>query len=155
MKIRHILLSGLALIGLLSCSSEATDKTEGSTPETASKNEVVENVTEEEPFAEGKAVYAKTCLPCHQENGMGIEGTFPPLAGSDYLLEDKTRAITQVMHGSEGEITVNGKLYSGIMPPQVLTDEEIRDVINYILNGWGNDGGEVSIEEVHAQRRTE
>jgi nitrite reductase (NO-forming) len=50
-------------------------------------------------------------------------------------------------------MVVNGETYNSIMPPQPVNDEEIRDVMNYILNSWGNNGGEVTLEEVKAQRQ--
>ena len=99
-------------------------------------------------YKAGKNVYDKVCFVCHQTTGMGIPKTFPPLAGSDYLLTDKNRAIEQVLNGSSGEIVVNGETYVGIMPPQLLTDKEVKDVINYVLNSWGNDGGEITLEDV-------
>jgi mono/diheme cytochrome c family protein len=97
----------------------------------------------------GKKVYESKCMVCHQENGMGVTGTFPPLAGSDYLLFDKKRALKNIMHGVKDSIVVNGQTYRGnIMPDIELTDEQIKDVANYILNSWGNKGGTVSIEDV-------
>jgi nitrite reductase (NO-forming) len=109
----------------------------------------------EASMAAGKAIYEGkgTCMACHQLNGQGIPPTFPPLANADYLLEDKHRAIKQTMCGSKEPITVNGVTYpGGIMTVADLTDEEVRDVVNYILNSWGNDGGVVTSEDVKAQR---
>ena len=106
----------------------------------------------DEKYAAGKAVYDKSCISCHQSDGLGMEGVFPPLADSDYLLEDKSRAARQVFHGLKGEITVNGETYDGIMPPQELSAEEVKDVINYVLNSWGNDGGEITLEEVEKEQ---
>ena len=103
-------------------------------------------------YSAGAEVYEKNCVACHQSFGEGVEGAFPPLAQSDYLLADKNRAIRQIIHGSSGEMIVNGVTYNSIMPPQPITDEEARDVMNYILNAWGNSGGEVTLEEVKAQR---
>ena len=136
---------------IFSCTNENTPQ-ENFTKSSANSHEVVNNSAVVSKFAAGEAVYAKTCIACHQVNGKGIKGVFPPLASSDYLLEDVNRAIAQVIHGSEGEITVNGVLYSGVMPAQTITDEEVRDVINYILNSWGNDGGTVTLKEIHAQK---
>ncbi|MCG8576795.1 MAG: cytochrome c [Flavobacteriales bacterium] len=99
-------------------------------------------------YPEGKKVYDKSCIACHQEDGNGIPGSFPPLAKSDYMLEDVDRAIEQVLCGSQGEMVVNGEVYNNIMPPQNLSDTEVRDVMNYVLNSWGNDGGEVSLKDV-------
>ena len=99
-------------------------------------------------YADGASVYKKTCIACHQAQGNGVVGAFPPLAKSDYLMADKNRAIKQIINGSGGEMIVNGETYNSIMPAQELTDEEVRDVMNYILNAWGNNGGEVTLDDV-------
>lgn len=103
--------------------------------------------TEIADLAKGKEIYAK-CVVCHQENGKGMEGAFPPLANSDYLLADTKRAISEVLKGKSGEVVVNGATYNSMMPANVLTDEETVAVMNYILNSWGNDGGVVTLEDV-------
>lgn len=100
------------------------------------------------PYAAGEKIYTSMCISCHQKNGEGVVGAFPPLANSDYLLADINRSIDIVKNGMQGEIVVNGQTYNGIMANQGLTDEEVRDVTNYILNAWGNKGGEVSLDEV-------
>jgi mono/diheme cytochrome c family protein len=100
----------------------------------------------------GKEIYAIQCMSCHQENGEGIEGAFPPLAKSDYLMADKKRSVTQVLKGLTGEIKVNGKTYNGDMPALDLTDEEVSDVLNYVRNSWGNKGNAVKPADVKALR---
>lgn len=142
---------------LYSCGEEAT--TENSVEEVVQVKEPTEIVEEtaNEPLMDlsaGKEVYNTVCMACHQVNGEGIPGAFPPLANSDYLLADKTRAIKQVLNGSEGDITVNGVVFNGVMPGQkdVLDNQQIADVLTYVLNSWGNDGGTVTNEEVAAQR---
>jgi nitrite reductase (NO-forming) len=107
-----------------------------------------DNAQEDSKFAQGKAIYDRSCVLCHQESGLGLEGLYPPLAKSDYLLKDKERLVHNILFGVEGEITVNGNQYDGIMPPQVLSDEEIVAVSNYVLNAWGNAGGEVTLATV-------
>ncbi|MBP9187198.1 MAG: nitrite reductase, copper-containing [Bacteroidia bacterium] len=81
----------------------------------------------------GKRVYARTCIACHQSEGQGLGGAFPPLAKSDYLKADVNRAITTVLHGLTGEITVNGKKYNSQMPGQILTNEEVANVLTYVF----------------------
>ncbi len=100
----------------------------------------------------GKRIYNQICFACHQPNGQGVPGAFPPLAKSDYLLADKDRAVKGILHGVQGKITVNGKDYNGIMPAVQITDDDAANVITYVLNSWGNDGGEVTSEEVKALR---
>jgi mono/diheme cytochrome c family protein len=103
-------------------------------------------------IARGKEVYTLQCLSCHQENGEGIDGAFPPLAKSDYLMADKKRSITQILNGLTGEIEVNGKTYNGDMPAFDLTDEEVSDVLNYVRNSWGNKGDAIKPQDVKAVR---
>ena len=96
----------------------------------------------------GQRVYEQNCMACHQEDGGGIPGAFPPLAGSDYLLVDKKRAISTLINGASGEMVVNGVSYNGVMPGVNLADEQIANVLSYILNSWNNNGGEVTPSQV-------
>ncbi len=106
-------------------------------------------------FERGQQVYNQTCFVCHQPNGNGMPGQIPPLARSDLLMADKTGAIRGVIQGRNGEITVNGKKYNGIMVPfPQLTDEQVADVITYVRNSWGNAGTTVTPQEVHQIRGT-
>ncbi|HUO92901.1 MAG TPA: copper-containing nitrite reductase [Rhizomicrobium sp.] len=100
----------------------------------------------------GEIVFKTNCMACHQENGQGIPGAFPPLAMSDYLNSDKTRAIRTVLGGRQGVLTVNGAKYDGVMPAWTLTDEDIANVLSYIYGNWGNSGFEVTPTEVKAAR---
>ena len=88
----------------------------------------------------GKKTFMQTCFACHQSEGQGIPNAFPPLAKSDYLNADVDRAIGIVLHGKTGEITVNGKKYNSVMTRQMLSSEEIANVMTYVYNSWGNSG---------------
>ena len=96
----------------------------------------------------GQAVYEQNCAACHQMEGEGISGVFPPLANSDYLMQDLPRAVRVVISGLTGEIDVNGKKYNNIMPSQRLNDHDISNVIGYITNTWGNQAELLSAAEV-------
>ncbi|HEY0940298.1 MAG TPA: cytochrome D1 domain-containing protein [Steroidobacter sp.] len=106
-----------------------------------------------ERVAAGQKVFATACSACHQDTGQGLAGAFPPLAGSDYLLENPQRAVEVVLKGLQGEIVVSGVKYNSVMPamPQ-LSDQEIADVLTYALNSWGNKGGSINPTEVTAAR---
>ncbi len=106
----------------------------------------------EEQMKFGKDKYMATCVACHQANGQGIEGAFPPLAKSDYLNADINRAIDIVLHGKTGKITVNGKKYNSVMTAQALSDEDVSSVLTYVYNSWGNSKKEVTQEMVNAVR---
>ncbi|WP_237340606.1 copper-containing nitrite reductase [Wenyingzhuangia fucanilytica] len=96
----------------------------------------------------GKQAYMNTCFACHQAEGQGIPGAFPPLANSDYLNADVNRAIGIVLHGKSGEITVNGVKYNSVMTKQHLSPSEVADVLTYIYNSWGNSKKVVTTEMV-------
>lgn len=103
----------------------------------------------------GKDVYLSYCLSCHGQEGIGIENVYPPLAKSDYLMADKKRSILQVLNGAKGDMTVNGKVFTGEMTGFNLTNEQVSDVLNYCRNSWGNKGtkgGPVKPEDVRALR---
>lgn len=101
----------------------------------------------------GQEIYINYCLSCHLDQGEGIEGVYPPLAKSDYLMADKKRSIVQILNGATGEMIVNGKPYNLEMPGFDLSDEEVSDVLNYIRNSWGNKGGVVTPAEVKTARK--
>jgi len=104
--------------------------------------------TMEERMTLGERSYKVNCLACHQANGEGIKGAFPPLAKSDYLMADTKRAINVMHNGLSGKITVNGVEYNGVMPKVNMTDDDIANVLTYIRNSWGNEGGKVTLKEV-------
>lgn len=101
----------------------------------------------------GKEIYLRNCISCHMDQGEGLEGIFPPLAKSDYMLADKKRAIQQIVYGANMEMTVNGKVYNGEMSGFDITDEEMSDLINYIFNSFGNKGGVITPAEVKTARK--
>ncbi len=100
-----------------------------------------------EQMALGQSIFETKCKVCHQPDGKGLKPAFPPLAGSDYLLTDKKRAVAQALNGSNGEIIVNGEKWVGMMPQQVGSLDSAVAVINYVLNSFGNNGGYISADE--------
>ena len=102
----------------------------------------------------GERIFKRICIACHQADGKGIPGAFPPLAGSDFLNANKERAISVVANGLSGELTVNGAKYNLMMPKPGLSDEEIANVLTYVYSRWGNSGKEVTPEEVEAVRKS-
>ena len=91
----------------------------------------------------GKTVYEDFCVTCHLPTGEGVENTFPPLANSDYLMNNREASIRGVKYGQRGELEVNGVVYDNTMMPMGLSDDEIADVMNYVYNSWGNKNNEM------------
>ncbi len=109
--------------------------------------------TTDERVAFGERVYTQNCAACHQTTGVGIPMAFPPLANSDYLNADESRAIDVVINGLDGEVTVNGEVFNGVMPALNLSDEDVANVLTYVYSQWGNSGQVVVPAEVRARRR--
>lgn len=104
----------------------------------------------------GKKVYQETCIACHQANGQGQPGIYPPLAGSEWVNDParEGQLIRIVLHGLQGPIIVAGKEYNNVMAPlgDALNDEKIANVLSYVRSEWGNNGPEVQPETVAAVR---
>ena len=100
----------------------------------------------EQSIADGKEIYNDFCVQCHLDNGEGVSGVFPPLAKSDYLLNNIEMSIRGLKYGLSGPILVNGEEYDGVMQNQGLDNLEIADVMNFILNNWGNENKEIITE---------
>jgi mono/diheme cytochrome c family protein len=96
-----------------------------------------ENKSLQSSIADGKEIFQEFCMTCHLANGKGSE-TVPPLAGSDWLQTKRKESIHAVKFGQTGPIKVNGINYNNTMPPMGLTDEEVADVMNYVMHSWGN-----------------
>jgi len=107
----------------------------------------------EESKKRGEDIYMSYCITCHMDKGQGILGAFPPLANSDFLMADKQRAIGIILNGITEEITVNGQVYFGEMTPQDLNDQEVADVLNFVMNSWGNNGETILETEVTKARK--
>jgi len=104
----------------------------------------------------GAATYTRICAACHQAQGQGMPGTFPPLAKSDYLASAPPETlVAHLVHGLQGPLTVNGTQFNGIMPPMAfLTDEEIAGALTFVRASWGNTLSAIKPEQV-ARVRTQ
>jgi mono/diheme cytochrome c family protein len=104
-------------------------------------------------LSRGQRVFATYCSVCHQPNGLGLPGQFPPLAESEWVSHaSPNRIIRLVLDGIQGPITVKGQAFNGAMPPwrDILTDEDIAGVLTYVRQNknWGNSASPVAVPEV-------
>ena len=112
-------------------------------------NNVASGNIDEDFLSEGKKIYRKYCLACHQIDGTGVSGTFPPIDNSDLVSNNKDSLISIVLSGIKGKVIVKGEEYNNIMPPHnFLNDEQVAQVSTYIRNNFGNTGEAVKTEEV-------
>lgn len=102
----------------------------------------------------GKTVYMTVCFVCHQPTGLGLPMVFPPLAKSPYANGAPERFAAMIMKGNAGPMTIEGKPFNNIMPPQeaMLTDEKIAAVMTYVRNSFGNSAPAVTPDIVAAAR---
>jgi mono/diheme cytochrome c family protein len=104
--------------------------------------------------ANGAEIFAR-CQACHQSNGHGLPGVFPPLAGSPFVLGNPA-VITQILlHGLTGSVSVSGNTYNGAMPAfgDQLSDSELAGVLTYIRSQWGNHAAAVNSDFVALARK--
>lgn len=101
----------------------------------------------------GAAVYARTCIACHQPTGMGLPPVFPPIANAPIVVGNPELPIKFILQGLMGPITVNGTTYNSMMPPVAgVTDADVADVLTYVRQSFGNKGNPVSADQVKAVR---
>lgn len=105
-----------------------------------------------DPMVLGKRVY-NNCMACHQRDGQGVAGNYPPLADSEWVNGSRTTLAALVLHGLEGSVQVDGKTYNQVMPSwRHLTDEQIAAVLTYVRASFGNSSEGVDPELVAAVR---
>ena len=107
-----------------------------------------------ESIKRGQIVYNNFCMRCHLPDGSGVAGVYPPIANSNWLSEKRTESIKAVKYGLKGEIEVNAKVYNNMMSPMGLSDQEVVDVMNYIMNNFENTQKKpVTLSEVQAIKK--
>jgi mono/diheme cytochrome c family protein len=104
---------------------------------------------------DGQALYGR-CAACHQPNGAGLAGAFPPLSASEWVTGKAEIPIRVVLHGLQGEISVAGSTYNSVMLPYggtgEMNDAEVAAVLTYVRSSFGNSASAVTADEVAAVR---
>src|SRR5438045_5454455 len=108
------------------------------------------------PRDRGKKIFSANCQTCHQANGLGVAGQYPPLAGSEFTTGGSRRPAMIVLKGLQGPVKVKGQEYgSAVMQPwdKTLTDQKIADVLTYERSEWGNSASPVTGEQIAGLRQ--
>ena len=100
-------------------------------------------------FDRGAKVYRNQCAQCHQADGNGVLGVYPPLVASNWVTGHPQVVSRILINGLNGPILVKGSNYNGNMPAfgssgLALSDKDIAGVITYIRQEWGNSASEVT-----------
>ncbi len=115
--------------------------------EEESYGNITQDTALQQSIKRGKEIYVDMCVTCHLPNGQGVPNVYPPLAKSDYLMENRGESIRAIKYGLRGKIVVNDVEYKGIMTSLGLYEDEVADVMNYVTNSWGNKNSKMVTEE--------
>lgn len=154
---RLIALSLFVVLSACGGSQQTENEESDQSNQTQSTDQPEETADASQPAANenplGEKVYKQYCFACHQMDGNGVPGNFPPLRETDWVNGDKERLIELVINGMEGPIEVNGETYNNVMTAHgFLSDEEIAAVLTYVRSNFGNNSSEVTVEEVQQVR---
>lgn len=112
-----------------------------------------------DPIVLGKKSYEQVCITCHQASGLGVEGIYPPLAGSEWVQGTPEHLIRIVVYGLKGPVHVKGKTFGAAAMPRIgkvsdsgynWSDDRIAAVLSYIRQEWGNKASPITPEQVTA-----
>ena len=102
------------------------------------------------PDGPGAKLYAQHCVQCHGEQGEGVAGAYPALAGSRAVtLRTPANLVHVVLEGGFPPATAGNPRPYG-MPPfaTVLSDDEVARLLSHVRGSWGNRGAPVSALDV-------
>lgn len=104
----------------------------------------------------GALIYKKFCASCHQTDGNGVPGMYPPITETKMVNGDKDELIKIILNGMSGEVEVKGEIYNNVMPAHNhLSDNQIADLLTYIRSNFGNDSEPITPEEVRNVRKAQ
>lgn len=135
----------------VACSSSGEQTTTEAPPESEAEPAAPETPPAETTamMEQGQTVYNQYCLACHQGDGKGVPGAFPPLNQTKWTEGDESQLITVILNGMQGPIEVKGESYNNVMPQHAfLSDEDIAAVLTYVRQSFGNDASEITTDKV-------
>ena len=116
--------------------------------------EVAQGSAKQLDMEKGRELYQQNCAACHQPEGQGLPGAFPPLAKSDFIAANPASVLEVTVKGRQGKMIVNGVEYNNVMPAMsYLSDKDLSRIVTFVLNSWGNPGGTVSFQQVKDFRK--
>jgi mono/diheme cytochrome c family protein len=107
------------------------------------------------PAQAGAKIYSQNCASCHQASGAGSPGSYPPLAGSEYVLGSKIRLSAILLKGLQGPVTVKGGSFGSMVMPgweQAIPPEKLAGLMTYLRSAWGNNASAVTPDDVNAAK---
>ena len=150
-----LFLAGSSFTGFQMFGRDMLDQGPGGAPLPSSSQQAAEPTLT--PAQLGGKIYGQNCASCHQASGMGQPGSYPPLAGSNWVQGSKLRLSAILLKGLQGPVTVQGAggtFGVQVMPAQetTLTPEKLANLMTYIRSEWGNKGDAVTVDDVNAAK---
>jgi mono/diheme cytochrome c family protein len=152
---------GIALIVVLleilfiSGSCRSNKKKENAPDQTPVKAKMQIETAKEAPhlLSPGEEAFRKSCLTCHQADGSGVPGMYPPLNQAEKVMGPPEGVIKVILYGLKGPTVINGETYTQRMPAQgLLSDSTIAVLVNYVKKRWGGSESAVTAAEVRKIR---
>lgn len=104
------------------------------------------------PRNHGRVLYERHCQSCHMEKGQGLKGLYPPVANADFVVAQKEQLACIIRNGITTPVTVNGKLYDGMMAGNSqLTEAEISNLVHYLLKDLNQEEHVFEMIEIREQ----
>jgi mono/diheme cytochrome c family protein len=154
--VSFILTIHLVMVFMISCNTQGNrGENAGKTAGDQQVDPLTATAAEDQFMTRGENIYKRVCLVCHQSDGSGVPMMYPPVIESEYISGETDSLIVLILEGISGPVTVKGEEYNSIMPPQkdVLDNQEVADLINYLRKSFGNTGESVSPEHVARMRK--
>ncbi len=150
--LKRTIISLLALLLSAACNSENTGVDESAPLQHKAE---VQMAQASASSGSGEALYTANCAACHQANGEGLKGAFPPLAKSDYFMGKPQALLEATIQGLSGPIEVNGETYNNVMPAVAyLSNEDLAAILTYVQSSWGNSGEGFTAQQIAEYRES-
>ena len=147
------ILAAASLVATAACASHEKPSANAVEIKAASQSTIAETLRVNPASAnDGGRIYVKNCSSCHQTDGRGVSGAFPPLDENALVTGDPAQVIGIVKFGMRGKTNVSGASYDGTMPAwgQLISDDDIAAVVSYIRTAWHNTSKPVTLAAVQS-----
>lgn len=99
--------------------------------------------------------YDQFCSACHQRDGRGAPGVFPPLAGNESVLSDDPTSVVHVVLTGWTEAVTRHTKHAFSMPEySSLSDAELAEILTFVRTSWGNEGRPVAAAQIREARES-